>query len=532
LLTINAMAKLLGTFGPELTNKVSAITRKLHPGFNVASTKAGRFSCNDPNVQQIPKHKAAGFRGCFVAAPGKVLVIADYNAMELRAAAEVSNCAAMRADFANGVDLHRRQAAEMLAIPQEQVTEEQRGAAKPICFGTIYGAGRRGLMASAWNSYGLLLTGDEAEAARQAFLGRYPDLAVWMDRSYAQSNEQGYITVGKLGRAIDAVWESPKLPDGSYNWHRGDDSDEPFDLIDDGEEWLARPHPWRTTLKRTLCCNAPIQGACADAAMRALILVDAALFEAGIDGGPVIFNHDEIVLEVPVADAERARTTLVEGMTRAFAETFPDAPLNGLVETKIATAWGPRESHGTTAESVDGDASRSDLPARGVPCPADGGDTAASADQRGRAAGRGLSPGERVDVPAADTGLIDERSEDRGEPGKSEPELAASLLARVCDRCGASPCKVFGATTTFCTLQCWQARMPPLEDRVVARALAKITKEAARAGRELASLRDDTEVLPLEIRSQLSIAIEELDLLRLFLPEETLMRVVRKSDAA
>ncbi len=94
-----------------------AVTGRLHPGFNVASTKAGRFSCNDPNVQQIPKHKAAGFRGCFVAAPGKVLVIADYNAMELRAAAEVSNDTAMRADFAKGVDLHRRQAAEMLGIP-------------------------------------------------------------------------------------------------------------------------------------------------------------------------------------------------------------------------------------------------------------------------------------------------------------------------------------------------------------------------------------------------------------------------------
>ncbi len=72
-------------------------------------------------------------------------------------------------------------------------------------------------MASAWNSYGLLLTGDEAEAARQAFLGRYPDLAAWMDHNYTQSNEQGFIAVGKLGRVIEAAWESPKLPDGSYN---------------------------------------------------------------------------------------------------------------------------------------------------------------------------------------------------------------------------------------------------------------------------------------------------------------------------
>jgi hypothetical protein len=74
--------------------------------------------------------------------------------------------------------------------------------------------------------------------------------------------------------------------------------------------------------------------------------------------------------------------------------------------------------------------------------------------------------------------------------------------------------------------------MPPLEDRLVARALAKITKEAARAGRDPAHLRGDAEVLPMEIRRQLNIAIEELDLLCFYLHEETLMRVVRKSDAA
>jgi hypothetical protein len=246
--------------------------------------------------------------------------------------------------------------------------------------------------------------------------------------------------------------ETPTLPDRSYNYHLGDDSNEVLDPVDDGEEWQYRPLSWRTTLKRTLCCNAPIQGACAEAAMRALTLVDAALIEFGIDGGPVIFNHDEIVLEVPEADAERAGTILVESMTRAFAETFPAAPLNGLVETKIVTAWGPRESH-TTAEPVDGDARRPDLPARGVPCPADRGDTAASADQRGRAAGRGLGPRERVDVPSANTGLIDEGLEEV----QRKPKPSAAFLARTCDHCGASPCTVFGETTAFCTLQCWQA---------------------------------------------------------------------------
>jgi hypothetical protein len=81
----------------------------------------------------------------------------------------------------------------------------------------------------------------------------------------------------------------------------------------------------------------------------------------------------------------------------------------------------------------------------------------------------------------------------------------------------------------------WNAgrhRMPPHDDRLATRALAKVTKEAARAGRDLASLRDDAEVLPMEIRIQLNNAIEEIDLLGHFLHEETLIRVVRKSDAA
>jgi hypothetical protein len=183
-------------------------------------------------------------------------------------------------------------------------------------------------------------------------------------------------------------------------------------------------------------------------------LVDAALREAGIDGGLVLFVHDEIVVEVPEADAERSRVLVVEVMIRAFAETFPNAPLNGLVETKVSKAWGPREEHDAAVEPIDGDTGGPDLPAGGVPCPADGEDTAASADQRGRPDGRGLSPCERVDVPAADADLNNQYGDEEVQ-GKSEP--SAAFLARTCERCGASPCTVFGETTTFCTLQCWQA---------------------------------------------------------------------------
>jgi DNA polymerase-1 len=265
--------------------------------------------------------------------------------MELRAAAEVYDDAAMRADFANGVDLHQRQAAETLNIPQNEVTPQQRNAAKPICFGTIYGAGPRGLAASAWANYGLVLTEDKAALDRQAFLSRYPDLAAGMDSSFVQSNQLGAISIGRFGRVIEASWENPQQTNGQYNYWR-DLTDEEEE---DEEEQQQQPLPWRRVLKRTLCCNAPIQGACADVAMLALTWADAALTKAGIAGGPILFVHDEIVLEVPTPDAERAAALLTDCMTRAFAAVFPNAPLNGLVEQKITDAWGSRADSGQVA---------------------------------------------------------------------------------------------------------------------------------------------------------------------------------------
>jgi hypothetical protein len=87
--------------------------------------------------------------------------------------------------------------------------------------------------------------------------------------------------------------------------------------------------------------------------MMALTWIDAALDAAGIQGGPVLFVHDEIVLEVPAADAERASGLLVDCMTRAFATTFPNAPLTNLVELKIVDAWGSSEPNSIGPERTD-----------------------------------------------------------------------------------------------------------------------------------------------------------------------------------
>ena len=148
LLRVQATEKLLNSFGDELANKVSAKTGRIHPSFSIAGTKTGRFASSRPNVQQLPKRRAADFRDCIRAADGHSLVVGDFHMMELRAAAAISGDPQMTADFANGIDLHRQQAAAMLGIPYEQVDAEARDKAKPVNFSMIYGAGAAGLVAS------------------------------------------------------------------------------------------------------------------------------------------------------------------------------------------------------------------------------------------------------------------------------------------------------------------------------------------------------------------------------------------------
>jgi DNA polymerase-1 len=342
LLAITSMEKLLSVFGAELINKISSVTGRLHPSYNIAAAKTGRASSSNPNVQQLPKHRAPQFRQCIVAADGAVLVIGDYSMMELRGAACISGDAAMTADFANGVDLHRRQAAEMLDIPYDQVDAAARDRAKPVNFSMIYGTGAAGLAATAWNNYGVVLTLPEAEHARGRWLQRYAGYADWMKLNYLRCTQRGLIPVGRLGRVIEAAWESKTGSTAAPVRGWGDDYDaDDQDDVDDGSEIYGNGAGFaQDSLKYTLCCNAPSQGACADCAMLALQLCDTALRAANIAGGPVLFVHDEIVLEVPQDQAAEACRILTETMVSAFAETFPGAPLDGVVTTRTGHSWG------------------------------------------------------------------------------------------------------------------------------------------------------------------------------------------------
>jgi DNA polymerase I len=306
LVRLSILDKAINAFGENYAESAGIVTGRIHSSYWVASTASGRASCTKPNLQQLPRDKR--FRVLFKAAPGCVLVVGDFNAMELRAAACISGDAAMTKAFEEGRDLHRITAAGMAGKRLEEVTDEERQRAKAVNFGGLYGQGAAGLSRAAWDNYGIVLTEAEAEQWVRVHKEAYPQLHAWQHGHAQRCKDAGRIVIGRdAARGIGRYYLEAWLPEGKSFYTR--------------------------------CCNLPVQGACADAAMLALAYVDERLFEAGIEGGPVAWLHDEIVVEVCVEDADRAVEIVKQAMIDGFAETFPGAPLNGLVKPHVGMDW-------------------------------------------------------------------------------------------------------------------------------------------------------------------------------------------------
>jgi len=172
-----------------------------------------------------------------------------------------------------------------------------------VNFGRIYGQGARGLVQSAWAQYRLILDLATARAYGTAFQQSYPEFTRWCETQDRTCQREQRVAIGlEKGRIHEVHWNS-----------------------------------WGYSYNQAL--NLPIQGQCADAFMTALAAIDTALFEAGIEGGLVAAPHDELVLEVPDADAPQAAAPLKAVMTEAFATTFPGAPLTDIVTVKTGRSW-------------------------------------------------------------------------------------------------------------------------------------------------------------------------------------------------
>jgi DNA polymerase-1 len=301
-LRILAHEKLLSTFGPTLAKQINPATGRLHAHYNIAGSKAGRFTCSNPNLQQLPSQRAPEFRRCIVAAPGDLLVGCDWNQIEVRAAAWLSGDAALTELYTEGRDLHAENASLIAGVPLAEVTKAMRQAAKPVTFGALYGIGPRSLAEDAFAHYGVEMTQAEAKHALDAFFWRFATLDRWRRDHAERCQARGYVVIG-AGRRAEAAWE----PGGQLSFPQ--------------------------------CCNLPIQGICADAMLRAIALVYARFNAAGIRGGLVATVHDELLAEVNAADAKGARELLQAAMVEAFTLTFPGAPMRGVAEAKIGSTW-------------------------------------------------------------------------------------------------------------------------------------------------------------------------------------------------
>ena len=234
----------------------------------------GRLSSNDPNLQNIPVRSAEGrrIREAFIAAPGAVIVSADYSQIELRIMAHLSGDPGLLRAFAAGEDVHRHTAAEIFGVESASVTGEQRRYAKVINFGLIYGMSAFGLASQ---------LGIERAAAQQymeRYFLRYPGVKDYMERTRESARSLGYVET-VFGRRLYL----PEIRGGSG--------------------------PRRQGAERA-AINAPMQGTAADLIKLAMIAVQAWISDSGIASRLIMQVHDELVLEVPDSEVESVTTEL------------------------------------------------------------------------------------------------------------------------------------------------------------------------------------------------------------------------------
>lgn len=293
---IARLDKLISTYGywPREFVRSGRIHARLHP----LATDSGRFACTDPNLQQVPsEHVAPGLRGCFVPAPGSVLVIADYAQIELRVAAALAPCDALRQVFVEGRDPHRATASTITGKPEAEVSDHERKLAKAVNFGFLFGMGAPRFRAYARDGYGVELDEAEARAAKDAFFRTFPGVASWHRKVAALGREPRAVTVRTaLGRRKRF----------------------------EAERWSF-----------TAALNIPVQGTAAEGFKRAMIALHPRL--RAIGGRGVMCIHDEYIAEVPQAVAEAGRTIVEDTMREAMESVVPSVPI--VAVARITHAW-------------------------------------------------------------------------------------------------------------------------------------------------------------------------------------------------
>jgi DNA polymerase-1 len=287
ILDYRSLSKLKSTYTEKLPGQINANTGRVHTSYHQAVAATGRLSSSDPNLQNIPIRTEEGrrIRQAFIAAKNCVLLAADYSQIELRIMAHLSQDQGLLEAFSQNEDVHRKTAAEVFSTTIDEVTNDQRRAAKAINFGLIYGMSPFGLAKQ------LGISRSEAKDYIDRYFEHYPDVKNYMETTRERAREQGYVET-VFGRRL-------YLP-----------------------EINARNAARRQYAERT-AINAPMQGTAADIIKRAMIDIQACLNKDYPDTKLIMQVHDELVFEIPEDKVEVLKPEIINIMTQAADLSVP-----------------------------------------------------------------------------------------------------------------------------------------------------------------------------------------------------------------
>ena len=291
------LAKLKSTYIDGLL-KVIGPDGRIHTHFQMTVTATGRLSSTEPNLQNIPVRKDMGgeLRKMFIAGEGNVLVDADYSQIELRLLAHIAGDPVMLAAFERGDDIHAVTASQVFGVPLGEVTPVQRGRAKAVNFGIVYGISSFSLA----NDIGVLPR--EAKAYIDSYLEKYSKVREYMAAVVESAKKQGYVST-LFGRRRYL----PELKSSNFN---------------------VRSFGERVAL------NMPIQGTAADIIKIAMINVSNRLKAEKLTGRLILQVHDELIAECPESEAEAVSLVLREEMENAARLSVPL-----IAETRYGASW-------------------------------------------------------------------------------------------------------------------------------------------------------------------------------------------------
>ena len=287
ILDYRQLMKLNSTYVEGLKPYINPKTKRIHSFFHQTITATGRISSTEPNLQNIPTRFELGkqVRKIFKPEQGKVYIDADYSQIELRVLAHMSEDAHMVQAFKDGEDIHRQAASKVFKTPMEEVTKEQRSNAKAVNFGIVYGISDFGLGEQ------LGISRKIAKQYIEEYLQEYAGIKNFMDDMKEKAKETGYVeTLFNRRRYI------PELKSNNY---------------------MVRQFGERAAM------NTPIQGTAADIMKIAMINVYKKLIEENLEAKIVLQVHDEMMIEAPLAEAEKVKEIVKTEMESAIKLNVP-----------------------------------------------------------------------------------------------------------------------------------------------------------------------------------------------------------------